>query len=218
MLLPQLETKVHAVVATLSRLLLPSRVPTRSRPVNLSKCPCNNSWIAQDHTETPDAVVVLWLTATSTWRPLRFNLTLHIHTPEDKEPADTVHLKVSWAFHLTPILLRTVQLHLRTPSPDNQSPWLLLHPQVSSDYTRAESFHLLHVEPPLTTQCLVLVMVPKTAKITFSLRTPGVPHGEREDMSRFSTVQKQVPVSAVLTPWTPSQESEGKMKAKLINC
>ena len=57
-LLPPLETKVHAVVAILSPLPMLSRVPTKSRLVNSLSYPCNNFSIAPDRTVMPVAVVV----------------------------------------------------------------------------------------------------------------------------------------------------------------
>ena len=94
MQLPELRTKDNADHAGLSPPLAQLKVPTNLLETHSPHSLNNNSLIAQDHTETKDATVVLWTMPSAILNPRNSRPSLTTHTTPMIHHASTAQAKV----------------------------------------------------------------------------------------------------------------------------
>jgi hypothetical protein len=187
----QLKTKDNVDHAGLSPPLVLLKELNSLPLVNLLHYLNNNSLIAHHPSETKVAMEVLWTVLSNTLSKTHSKLKLLIHTQLLMEPANTLPQRELVKSNHSLMLPQTMLLNSRLPL---TSPQLLLPLKpinTPSKHTPVESL-LKDAEPTSTTESSPSDMELKVDKITSSLKTHGVLHGEIKDTSKSEQTMSAV--------------------------
>ena len=180
----QLKTKDNVDHAGLS-LPLDQLKELNSLPlVNLLHYLNNNSLIAHHPSETKVAMEVLWTVLSNTLSKTHSNLKLTTDTLLLTESANTSPQRELVKSHHSLMLLQTMLTNLRQLLHLDQFQLQLKLTELYSNLTLQESSLANVAELALTTESSPSDMELKVDKITSSLKTHGVLHGEIKDLSK----------------------------------
>ena len=152
--------------------------------VNLFHYLNNNSLIAHHPSETKVAMEVLWTVLSNTLSKTHSNLKLTMHTLLLMEPANTSPQRELVKSHHSLMLLQRMLTNLRQLLHLDQFQLQLKLTELYSNLTLQESSLADFAELASTTESSPLDMELKVDKITSSLKTHGVLHGEIKDTSK----------------------------------
>ena len=152
--------------------------------VNLLHYLNNNSLIAHHPSETKVAMEVLWTVLSNTLSKTHSNLKLTTDTLLLTESANTSPQRELVKSHHSLMLLQTMLTNLRQLLHLDQFQLQLKLTELYSNLTLQESSLANVAELALTTESSPSDMELKVDKITSSLKTHGVLHGEIKDLSK----------------------------------
>ena len=180
----QLKTKDNVDHAGLSPPLVLLKELNSLPLVNLLHYLNNNSLIAHHLSETKVAMEVLWTVLSNTLSKTHSNLKLTTDTLLLTESANTSPQRELVKSHHSLMLLQTMLTNLRQLLHLDQFQLQLKLTELYSNLTLQESSLANVAELALTTESSPSDMELKVDKITSSLKTHGVLHGEIKDLSK----------------------------------
>jgi hypothetical protein len=188
----QLKTKDNVDHAGLSPPLVLLKELNSLPLVNLLHYLNNNSLIAQHPSETKAAMEVLWTKLSNTLKQTHLNLNPTMHTLLLTEPANTFPQRELVKSHHSLMLLQRMPTNLRQLLHLDQFQLQLKLTELYSNLTLQESSLANVAELALTTESSPSDMELKVDKITSSLKTHGVLHGEIKDTSKSEQTMSAV--------------------------
>jgi hypothetical protein len=160
--------------------------------VNFNHTLNNNSLIAHHPSETKVAMEVSWTVLSNTLSKTHLNLNPTMHTLLLTEPVNTLPQRELVKSHHSLMLLQRMPTNLRQLLHLDQFQLQLKPTELYSNLTLQESSLADFAELASTTESSPSDMELKVEKITSSLKTHGVLHGEIKDTSKSELTMSAV--------------------------